>query len=294
MGRFLTRDSWQGNFTRPLSLNRWNYVSGNPINRVDPSGYCDPSDNACKSKLKEIKAAYPNVRIDQGIWYLLFIPCHKKDATTWTIAELESVQSGLGIVEGGINYLGGDFSSVVGKVTIKRVPQKGASNVPSKGVMNLANDWATDPNGWSRVKTIVHEMGHIITHNQPLTMSYFMFELGTHCENGIENAGIIYCFENSGIGTYDPGDYQGSPWPSDQGDPPAGTNMPSSYAESGNWEDYAETFVTVVLEAYVATGDQAFSGDATFLNNSKHPDISQRRRVMQDILNGVWKKRWNK
>ncbi len=37
-GRFLTRDTWQGDYTRPLSLNKWNYVSGNPINRVDPLG----------------------------------------------------------------------------------------------------------------------------------------------------------------------------------------------------------------------------------------------------------------
>jgi RHS repeat-associated protein len=37
-GRFLTRDSWQGDYNRPLSLNRWNYTEGNPINRTDPSG----------------------------------------------------------------------------------------------------------------------------------------------------------------------------------------------------------------------------------------------------------------
>jgi hypothetical protein len=34
----LTRDTWQGDYTRPLSLNRWNYVEGNPINYTDPSG----------------------------------------------------------------------------------------------------------------------------------------------------------------------------------------------------------------------------------------------------------------
>ena len=38
-GRFVTRDTWQGNYTRPLSLNRWNYVESNPINRVDPTGH---------------------------------------------------------------------------------------------------------------------------------------------------------------------------------------------------------------------------------------------------------------
>jgi RHS repeat-associated protein len=37
-GRFLTKDVWQGDYTRPLSLNAWNYVAGNPVNYIDPSG----------------------------------------------------------------------------------------------------------------------------------------------------------------------------------------------------------------------------------------------------------------
>jgi RHS repeat-associated protein len=41
-GRFQTRDSWQGNYSRPLSLNRWTYVEGNPVNREDPTGYYYP------------------------------------------------------------------------------------------------------------------------------------------------------------------------------------------------------------------------------------------------------------
>jgi len=49
MGRFLTRDTWGGDYNRPLSLNRWNYVEGNPVNLLDPTGmkpgdskYCLP------------------------------------------------------------------------------------------------------------------------------------------------------------------------------------------------------------------------------------------------------------
>ena len=38
MGRFLTRDTWAGNYNRPSSLNRWNYTEGNPVNYTDPSG----------------------------------------------------------------------------------------------------------------------------------------------------------------------------------------------------------------------------------------------------------------
>jgi RHS repeat-associated protein len=37
-GRFLTRDTWMGDYNSPLSLNRWMYVEGNPINYTDPSG----------------------------------------------------------------------------------------------------------------------------------------------------------------------------------------------------------------------------------------------------------------
>ncbi len=50
MGRFLSRDTWEGDANRPLSFNRWGYVEGNPINLVDPTGmhpgphsqYCNP------------------------------------------------------------------------------------------------------------------------------------------------------------------------------------------------------------------------------------------------------------
>jgi len=39
-GRFITRDTWMGDYNSPLSLNRWNYTFSNPINYSDPSGYC--------------------------------------------------------------------------------------------------------------------------------------------------------------------------------------------------------------------------------------------------------------
>ncbi|RKZ28120.1 hypothetical protein DRQ26_01765 [bacterium] len=45
-GRFTSRDTWGGDYNRPLSLNRWGYVEGNPVNLVDPTGqfpceYCE-------------------------------------------------------------------------------------------------------------------------------------------------------------------------------------------------------------------------------------------------------------
>ncbi len=38
VGRFLTRDTWAGDYNSPLSLNRWMYVQGNPVMFTDPNG----------------------------------------------------------------------------------------------------------------------------------------------------------------------------------------------------------------------------------------------------------------
>jgi RHS repeat-associated protein len=38
-GRFINRDTWGGDYKKPLSLNRWNYVEANPIIHTDPSGH---------------------------------------------------------------------------------------------------------------------------------------------------------------------------------------------------------------------------------------------------------------
>ena len=39
MGRFLTRDTLEGNEYIPMSYNLWNYVQSNPVNYTDPSGH---------------------------------------------------------------------------------------------------------------------------------------------------------------------------------------------------------------------------------------------------------------
>jgi RHS repeat-associated protein len=57
MGRFLTRDTWGGDYIRPMSYNSWLYGYGNIINQTDPTGhdsYCDSqySDpDECNSSL---------------------------------------------------------------------------------------------------------------------------------------------------------------------------------------------------------------------------------------------------
>ena len=38
-GRFIQKDEYKGDFTQPGTLNRYAYCAGNPVNRIDPSGY---------------------------------------------------------------------------------------------------------------------------------------------------------------------------------------------------------------------------------------------------------------
>ena len=54
-GRFSSRDTWGGDVNRPLSLNRWGYVNGDPVNHTDPTGrYPQPDSEyeACTSSPK--------------------------------------------------------------------------------------------------------------------------------------------------------------------------------------------------------------------------------------------------
>lgn len=44
-GRFLSRDTWAGDYTRPTSLRRYTYVENNPVLYTDPTGHIlDPSE----------------------------------------------------------------------------------------------------------------------------------------------------------------------------------------------------------------------------------------------------------
>jgi hypothetical protein len=64
-GRYLTRDSWQGDYNRPLSLNRWNYVEGNPVNRFDPSGMVPCSMLPPEDQVNCTYAPPPDIDIHQ-------------------------------------------------------------------------------------------------------------------------------------------------------------------------------------------------------------------------------------
>ena len=117
-GRFLTKDTWQGDYTRPLSLNRWNYTESNPVNYTDPSGLIPvcpfPNDLDCLSFFGAIPD-YKGIAVVE-LYNLLYksfdnasADIEAKGLHKTTVAAGIAVQSqyfdSLGVIEDGINEL---------------------------------------------------------------------------------------------------------------------------------------------------------------------------------------------
>ena len=68
MGRFLTRDTWQGDYTQPLSLNGWNYGYSNPVKYTDPSGMFPPQKLAEVFGLRDFSTLLDYFEDNGGRW----------------------------------------------------------------------------------------------------------------------------------------------------------------------------------------------------------------------------------
>jgi RHS repeat-associated protein len=58
-GRFITRDTWEGDAKRPMSFNSWNYGLDNPSRYTDPTGNisCEDSNDAiCMAQAQKLKS----------------------------------------------------------------------------------------------------------------------------------------------------------------------------------------------------------------------------------------------
>ncbi len=69
VGRFITRDTFAGDYNSPLSLNRWMYVQGNPVMFTDPSGLYWWGAGQALFDASELRAQSQNIHIRiQAIW----------------------------------------------------------------------------------------------------------------------------------------------------------------------------------------------------------------------------------
>lgn len=98
-GRFQSRDRWSGDYNRPLSLNRWMYVEGNPVNYTDPTGNLRIGCNTDKGRIATAKKAVPISFSDPLNTYTaagIAVQCFGGDYT-WPWKDIN--YSGLGIAQ---------------------------------------------------------------------------------------------------------------------------------------------------------------------------------------------------
>ena len=136
MGRFLSRDTWAGDYNSPVSLNRWTYVEGNPVNFTDPTGHIAEGDEARKADeiLKDLQVMYGlGFEKDWGYQVVQVTPtpsllstptgatvgCNVWDPGKWDYVELRTIKAALKDLS---KKMGGPakFRKFIGEATIKK------------------------------------------------------------------------------------------------------------------------------------------------------------------------------
>ena len=73
-GRFMSRDTWEGDVNRPMSMNRWGYVEGNPIIYTDPSGYiAEKNEEEANNIVNDLMTYSVIIKVDWGYQYVPFL-----------------------------------------------------------------------------------------------------------------------------------------------------------------------------------------------------------------------------
>ena len=170
-GRFLTRDSWQGDYNRPLSLNRWNYGLDNPSRYTDPSGHIYESEaKTAWDIMMGLKKYQVNIVVDWGytekggLRSLLPVSpelirlygwgCLEWDKGEWSLEELNEVKTG---VEDLNREMKGKFVSNMGNSLL--ISQEDIGNPGETYPPNVVKFWS-DPRSFNHW-TVVHEFAHV-------------------------------------------------------------------------------------------------------------------------------------
>ena len=186
MGRFMSRDTWGGDDSNPLSLNRWNYTRANPINYIDPSGYITQGPEALEAVqiVQRLKTDQIYIVQDWGCLPMPInptIPSHFQWETgLWTINDLRDVEKAVGIMKVGIHQLGGNFNALIILAKIVKFDIPDVIDPPHtiRDTVYLPNETAS-PEDWETTKTVIHELGHVLTHFKPQSLTYFMHRIGS-------------------------------------------------------------------------------------------------------------------
>jgi RHS repeat-associated protein len=278
-GRFLTKDSWQGDYNRPLSLNKWGYVEGNPINAIDPSGYITENESKRADLiLSKLNSIY-NVRIKKD-WGYKLVPaspnspfiltglmfgCEWEPGNWPDIDDLEYVFQGTKMAAAA---MGGPtkFKSAMQNypVHITRLnisdPTGTLRTVSLPGFDIVYTNYGFSKNNRKFViYETIHEFGHIWDMRNSLLLSSNMeVTLGTYKCVVVGRGGTSCAFDI----------YAGKELP------PGFIDKSKNYASNNALEDWAEAFASYVDPAYYSGAQYNQLGPI-------------RRQYVQDQINAI-------
>jgi RHS repeat-associated protein len=179
-GRFLTKDSWPGDFTRPMSYNDWLYVYANPVNDTDPTGQITADESYDANQIvKKLLLTY-NITIETD-WGPLPVPipmpptslsddyssadCGWNQGHWRSLMELNTI---LDVAERYSMKMGGAGAvrQALGGVRIRRLPT--GTTETFRGTVRIANYIFDQPNPiggslqkeWGPKVAVAHELAH--------------------------------------------------------------------------------------------------------------------------------------
>jgi RHS repeat-associated protein len=207
VGRFQSKDRWRGEVYKPSSLNLWNYVEGNPINKIDPSGFISETDSDQADFIAD------QLQLDYGITIMkdwgykpiysiipdlngVVLGCNWSEGNWRNLAELKLTKDAINDLS--IALKGNEnLKSAIGNVRINRQPYVfGVPAFSPPGLLSIIGniviedylfDNANSYNGAFGKFSIVHELGHVWDYKTNNKLSHnMMVALGTWvCPEGV-------------------------------------------------------------------------------------------------------------
>jgi RHS repeat-associated protein len=245
--RFLSKDSWQGDYTRPQSLDAWAYTEGNPINRVDPSGAITKWDSGEADSWRDFLKSTFGIEIERdygerclGHWGGNI--CYWEDGAWMSLDEIKWVFLGVDDISKAMGGPEKFKSAMQGPVTIGRWSVNSLHFAPPifQGVLGgdiILTDYTFGNTRDYAVFETVHEFGHVWDFKQGQRLSQGMVSmLGTQvCQTWYSDwlGQVCDCRFDIRAGK----------------EPPPGDPL-APYAGTSAWEDWAEAFATYVYPAY--------------------------------------------
>ena len=175
INRFLSADTIVPGYTNPQNLNRYRYVTNNPLRYTDPTGHmqCEDYQGSCASE-DQVTNAYQTTRAKLKVANKIrskYKNINIKSPNAWRLEDLNELDYGLFLING-IRGFDGNTNAITaafGDVTFNPVilgslgyDENTGMPIPANaawwdGIINIA------PNATSG--TVIHEMGHILDGN---------------------------------------------------------------------------------------------------------------------------------